>query len=343
MRSEEEKVALSSISFDSQAFDVRSRFDSWREHIAPFFDVTTQAAEGEDPVLNCSQKIVHLGEALVGYTKAASQLFTRDANRINRQGFDHFMVQVFLEGGGAMASRIVQQGDILVIDMGRPHLMLNYDFAHISVVVPRHLDRQLTAILENLHRCVLPREDPRIRLLGNHLSSMWAALPDMTAQHAPAVTQGFCSLMRHLLVDPVQRPEEATPGLATAIKQSIESYLGEHLARQVTVAELTAQFRISRATLYRLFAPEGGVQAYLRELRLLKAYRDLTGPSRDRLSIGEIGWRTGFASDTQFSRAFRNRFGLSPTQARIEARARQNAFIDDNNVSFWLSGLEGGS
>ncbi|WP_353718854.1 AraC family transcriptional regulator [Dyadobacter sp. 676] len=52
---------------------------------------------------------------------------------------------------------------------------------------------------------------------------------------------------------------------------------------------------------------------YLREERLRTAYREIT--KRDR-SLTEIAYQTGFASISHFSDAFKNRYGISPSQLR---------------------------
>jgi len=69
----------------------------------------------------------------------------------------------------------------------------------------------------------------------------------------------------------------------------------------------------SRSRLYEAFAAQGQtVMGTLREIRLQHA-RGLIeqGP---RLHVGALSWRCGFASQSDFSKLFRARFGLSPTE-----------------------------
>lgn len=54
---------------------------------------------------------------------------------------------------------------------------------------------------------------------------------------------------------------------------------------------------------------------WIRDTRLQAAMEDLQNPA-DRRAIGEIAYARGFADQAQFSRAFRARFGLTPTEAR---------------------------
>jgi AraC-like DNA-binding protein len=82
----------------------------------------------------------------------------------------------------------------------------------------------------------------------------------------------------------------------------------------VGVADLYRKFHCSRATLYRLFQPYGGVKAYQRGLRLEGAFRELAvsrGNSRGR--VREIAERWGYHNFSHSHRLFKRRFDLSPT------------------------------
>jgi AraC-like DNA-binding protein len=57
---------------------------------------------------------------------------------------------------------------------------------------------------------------------------------------------------------------------------------------------------------------------WIRDTRLQAAMEDLKNPA-DRRAIGEIAYARGFTDQAQFSRAFRARFGLSPSEARGRA------------------------
>ncbi len=79
---------------------------------------------------------------------------------------------------------------------------------------------------------------------------------------------------------------------------------------------LCQRLGMSRAKLYRLFKPIGGVGAYIQQRRLTRAYHALTDPAQAHLYVGMIATRCGFGSASVFSRAFRQAFGLSPTDLR---------------------------
>jgi AraC-like DNA-binding protein len=76
--------------------------------------------------------------------------------------------------------------------------------------------------------------------------------------------------------------------------------------------------RISRSNLYRAFESVGGVARYVLRKRLHAAHAELIG-TIDR-QVQEIAYHHGFKLASDFARAFRREFGISPRQARERAR-----------------------
>jgi len=75
----------------------------------------------------------------------------------------------------------------------------------------------------------------------------------------------------------------------------------------------------SRTRLYEAFAARGEtVMGALREARLQRAR--LLIEQSPRLNVGALAWRCGFADPSAFSKLFRARFGMSPTEWRLHAR-----------------------
>jgi len=228
------------------------------------------------------------------------------------------MVQMFTSGGGAMSHAPVSRGDLLVIDMGQPHHMQNHDFEHLTVLIPRAADPRLTRILERLHGCVIEGSRPLARLLGDHMKAVWAVVPALTVGQAADVTQGLIGLTRGLLAGELAQLDAAPAEVASAIKHAVMEYVEENLHSDLSTDMLMSRFHLSRSMLYRMFAPDGGVLSYVRERRLMRAYRELVTESRLHRSIGKLAWACGFSSESHFSRAFRRRFSMSPMEARAE-------------------------
>jgi AraC-like DNA-binding protein len=106
---------------------------------------------------------------------------------------------------------------------------------------------------------------------------------------------------------------------------AMRSYLRHRLADPtLSGADLQQHFHYSRATVYRLFEPDGGVAHFIRDERLRRCHDALAHPDQGgRTTVGAVAARWGFADPAQFGRAFRNRYGCPPRDVLTAARAGQ--------------------
>lgn len=104
----------------------------------------------------------------------------------------------------------------------------------------------------------------------------------------------------------------------------IKTVISDHLSNPKLGPEFIAErMGISVRHLNRLFADEEtGIADYVRNERLAAAYRDLSGLGQTA-TIGEIAYRWGFADLAHFSRVFRQRFGMTPSDVRRQISSPQ--------------------
>ncbi|MGB7754644.1 MAG: GlxA family transcriptional regulator [Salinisphaera sp.] len=149
------------------------------------------------------------------------------------------------------------------------------------------------------------------------------ALANIAADHGPALARAVAEQLIHGRA----RDSEARQ------RQSIVKRLGVHkptLVRAIALMENHLEAPLPLATiarrtarsprqLQRLFEAELGAtpRAWYRRLRLNRAATLVQETDR---SMAEIAAACGFASATTFSRAFREQFGISPSQRRQELR-----------------------
>lgn len=105
--------------------------------------------------------------------------------------------------------------------------------------------------------------------------------------------------------------------LRQRILAAIERQLGEpHL----NLARFAAEEGISERAVQKLLEAEGrSFSQYLRHRRLMRAAEALADPALARLSVADIAFRCGFEDPAHFSRAFRQRFSMTPAQHRAQA------------------------
>lgn len=97
--------------------------------------------------------------------------------------------------------------------------------------------------------------------------------------------------------------------------QNIKNYINDNYHRPIKIGKLAAENNYSRSYLYTTFKREYGVspQEYLLEYRIRRAKQLLTEPSIS-LTVKEISFAVGFEDPLYFSRLFRKKTGISPTQ-----------------------------
>jgi len=100
-----------------------------------------------------------------------------------------------------------------------------------------------------------------------------------------------------------------------ALLTDIRSYIRDRLDQDwLTPAAIQAAFRLSRPTLYRLFEADGGLAEYIRNCRLQAAAAEmLHSPG---CAIVDIAYGAGFNSASDFCRAFRRAYGMTPRHFR---------------------------
>jgi transcriptional regulator GlxA family with amidase domain len=136
--------------------------------------------------------------------------------------------------------------------------------------------------------------------------------------HGPALAQTVANGFVHGRARPPETPQRMdgvqAPSTPTQVRRCM-TLMRENLAFPLPAEDLCQRLSISRRRLERLFRRETGLspsEAYM-ALRLEAAREQLFYSGN---SIGHIAEACGFVSNAHFSRAFRRRFGSSPTAMR---------------------------
>ena len=220
-------------------------------------------------------------------------------------------------GGGAKLT-VVQPGQILIKDFTQPATArwstssrsLNLHLPRITVedAVNDKVDRLHGAVMTN--QGLAPMLETQLLNLANMAprakNVVRAAALDATIQLA-------ASVLRCELGVPIE-DEANHGGLFAAAQILIRRHLSSHHLNPELIAR---QLHCSRAHLYRVFAAGGEtVASYMREVRLQRAYELLAHDNIRKGQIGDIAYRCGFEDPVHFTRLFRQRFGLTPSDLR---------------------------
>lgn len=105
----------------------------------------------------------------------------------------------------------------------------------------------------------------------------------------------------------------------SARTKEILAYLSENLSEEITIDQLAAHFFVSKYHLMRSFKEETGqsIHSYLTDQRLLLAKRLI----RQGINATQSCYQAGFKNYSSFTRAYKKRFGTTPT-GRMETAAK---------------------
>jgi AraC-like DNA-binding protein len=229
------------------------------------------------------------------------------------------LAMMVVESGRAVAkyeqrSFVVVPGDVVIWDGGMPlALEVTETVRRRILLFPKASAVRFCPRYESLlGRAIAGRGD----LIGT-LFEVVDLLRPRLGEMAVAVRQAAANLLAQLLsgLDPEAGPSDIEPMLE-AILRYIDENLGDC---DLSPAGIAAVHSVSVRTLYSLFAEVGSpVSAYVRQRRLSRSYHDVL--QGDGESMGVIARRWGFTNAAQFSRLFRERYGVPPSHLRGKRR-----------------------
>lgn len=312
-------------------------YDTWRRLMAPMYDITPLNRTGSIP--GGGTVAYRLGDIIANRTVFTAQRVARTRKLVETTP-DHFVFQLWRTGGyrGEIAGQPVAFGSNTVALANRRRILDGYIASAdtTGLVIPRSL---LAGI--DIDALGIRLDPVRNRLLAARITALYRRLPRTSASEVPALTAELLAFLRRLLdrspAADVLHGAELDAGLFALAERVVLADLG---APGLSPQRIADELRVSRATLYRVFAPLGGVMHYVQEQRLLTVRDALIDPLEAR-TLTRLAATYGFGSLSLLSRSFRTRFGVSPRTWREHHRAhiemaRQSA---PEPVWTWWNGL----
>ena len=190
---------------------------------------------------------------------------------------------------------------------------------HLIVMVPRAPLVERGLPLGKLMAQRLGAHGGISRLALQAMRGAWQELPSITPSAARGVGESIVQLVQLSLLELAGRDSAPTQreALGERIKQLVARRLGD---ARLSVDTIAVELNCSRRQLYNAFSDEpDGVAGYVLAQRLEACRRDFDDRCQDAISITDIALRRGFNHPAHFSRAFKARFGVTPSEWRLRA------------------------
>lgn len=323
----------------SEADDDQIRLRTWQELTASLF-VTDQAVAAQS-VCDIFLRCYHLERMLFFDHRACAHRAERTQSQIVTQGVDHIFIALQTAGATRMAhvdgELVATPGDFVVLDLARSFRLATEGMSAIQICIPRRHIAQYAGRPNAPAARVLPsRGNPLLKLLADHLLNMRACLTRADAEQRNHLTSAALAICNAVLTaDDEDRGDDLAPA-----EIQLRQFVAQNLHRpDLGVELLCATFGLSRTPLYKLFEADGGVANYIRDRRMAHAMRILAcadGGAAQRVST--VAYACGYQSEKIFSRAFRRRYGINPSQVK---RAFPQVSIQPKGalLASWLQNL----
>ena len=335
--------------FNTRGIKPSGRFAAWRENIGVVFDVSPHDTKPQERFFARIDSFLLDGIA-INHCQLGAQQFARSPERIARDGIDHYQLHVFLRGSVEMmcGQRALSagKGAFVVLDHADTFSSKTTDYEILNIFIPRRRLAPLLTAPDSAHGHVFDATTGVGQLLHDYIVSLCCVSRDLKLADAPAAAQALVDLAA-LAMNATRIDEPHPPQLVDhALLLKAQVFIKDNLTMPALGPQMVAQaVGVSRARLYRLFEPCGGVAAYIREMRLRRAFTDIASPSHLHRRITDIAYGWGFSDAAHFSRCFRSRFGVSPSDIRAEAAVeraasvRVNAEFGDTKYAFWIASI----
>ena len=189
---------------------------------------------------------------------------------------------------------------------------------HLIVMVPKADLAERGLAIDALMARRLGGNGGIARVTLETMRSAWQELPSMSDEAARSLGDVITQCVHLSLLDLAGRGTAATQ--RETLRERIKQHVMRHLSDPgLSVEQIARALNSSRRHLYNAFADEpDGVAGYLLARRLEACCAAFDNPRLAELSITEVALAHGFSNLAHFSRVFRARTRLSPTEYRRE-------------------------
>ena len=221
--------------------------------------------------------------------------------------------QTTLEDGEGALLRI-DGGDAFLVDLSRPvRLRVDEPCRETWLWFASGRLPALARAQPRLSDCRFDRASPFGGFLRAALNAFDESVDAASLAEFDILADAVVEALTHMFEPRAGAP--TAPALETLA--SVQGYIENNLGVASLGPDMIARnFGLSRASVFRLFRPVGGVATYIRRRRLERALAEITAASRADRRIGSIAFSFGFANQSAFNRMFQAEYGVTPLQAR---------------------------
>ncbi|RDK00783.1 AraC family transcriptional regulator [Paraburkholderia lacunae] len=271
----------------------------------------------------CINNRYDIGEFRISDTYTDHVVIERTVARISRDNVRGIGFTIFLDGAAHLATTLARKreypvcgGSVLATDFEQPIRLQRQACRYITLVVPANLLRHVFSDPWAIHGRALEPSRPATRLIVERARTLVENLRYMPFEDAHRRLAGLIELIADAFGE-----EAGLSGSKRAVGRALmfeytRRYVRANLhGYELSPDSVVESLGLSRSTIYRLFEHEGGLGAFIRHLRLRAAADELV--RFPNVPIKDVGYSVGFKSASDFTRAFRRAYEMTPQEMRL--------------------------
>lgn len=307
----------------TDAIAPHERFEFWHDVVGEkFVEMNFDFLPGRARPFNGRIVLYSQGALGLGEVIAESHLAIRDRRMLARATEEAIIVLLQREGTSRFAQDGRQAeltaGSLCVCDTTRPFEMaLTSRIRHTVVRFAGPRIRRLVPDIERFAAQAIRCDRGAGAIFSDAVDALRRESEGLDPQAAGDVGDAFMHLLAAALHARADGPRPDA-GLKGYHRQRVKAYLRQHLRDPgLTVDSIARGVGLSSRYLHEVFAAEGiAIMKWVWQERLERCRQELAMTVRERRRISDVALAWGFSDAAHFSRAFRQRFDVSPRDYR---------------------------
>lgn len=244
---------------------------------------------------------------------------------------DDLHLVVIAQGTGELRQQgrvaTIRAGEAVLTDNGTPAIFVMPTRCHtITYRFSRDLLRHRVSHVDDLVARPIDRDHQVLRLLTGYAGILNDQSALATAELRRAVSDHMHDLAA-LLFGARTGPSLAEGLRAARLKAMKDEIFRRLVDSSLSVGDVARSQQISERYIRQLFAGDGTTFTdFVRDARLARAHRILTDLTAPHRPINAIAYECGFNDLSYFNRAFRQRYDMTPSEARGAAKHTGSSF-----------------
>ncbi|SAL59629.1 helix-turn-helix transcriptional regulator [Caballeronia telluris] len=332
-RDDAPRPGIVSTRFSTHALPAVEQLLAWRARVGHVVDVPPQKTQLADG-FGANIDLHSVGGLVFTDARTEAMRLERSVARVSADTRRDFAFHVYAEGETGEVSGVSRKRSapgsvrgIVAFDMNQPFRVDRPACRVLTMFVPRAIVEAGLGDGDALHGRVVPYQAPLAQLVFDHFGATARELPGLGAENAENAENAADAARTldagaQLLIAAFREETKLTDTGRAAVQRALMGQVRRFIDANLHQGDLTPMrvveaLGLKRATLYRWFEHEGGLGAYIRHRRLREAADELV--RFPHLQVTDIAYGLGFKSASDFTRAFRRAFDMSPQDARLRS------------------------